>query len=70
MSFQEELENILFNYSGTMLIVSHDRYFINKLATSVLELNKDGVCRYDGDYSYYLEKKRKVAERANRSLNL
>ena len=58
---REELENTLLNYSGTMLIVSHDRYFINKLATSVLELNKDGVCRYDGDYSYYLEK-RKVAE--------
>lgn len=58
---REELENTLLNYSGTMLIVSHDRYFINKLATSVLELNKDGVCRYDGDYSYYLEK-RKVDE--------
>lgn len=58
---REELENTLLNYSGTMLIVSHDRYFINKLATSVLELNKDGVCRYDGNYSYYLEK-RKVAE--------
>lgn len=58
---REELENTLLNYSGTMLIVSHDRYFINKLATSVLELNRDGVCRYDGDYSYYLEK-RKVDE--------
>lgn len=58
---REELENTLLNYSGTMLIVSHDRYFINKLATSVLELNGDGVCRYDGDYSYYLEN-RKVAE--------
>lgn len=58
---REELENTLLNYSGTMLIVSHDRYFINKLATSVLELNRDGVCRYDGDYSYYLEN-RKVAE--------
>lgn len=59
---REELENTLLNYSGTMLIVSHDRYFINKLATSVLELNRDGVCRYDGDYSYYLEN-RKVAEK-------
>lgn len=58
---REELENTLLNYSGTMLIVSHDRYFINKLATSVLELNRDGVCRYDGDYSYYLEN-RKVDE--------
>lgn len=55
---REELENTLLNYSGTMLIVSHDRYFINKLATSVLELNRDGVCRYDGDYSYYLEKRK------------
>ncbi len=58
---REELENTLLNYSGTMLIVSHDRYFINKLATSVFELSKDGVCRYDGNYSYYLEK-RKVDE--------
>ena len=55
---REELENTLLNYSGTMLIVSHDRYFINKLATSVLELKKDGIIRYDGDYNYYLEKRK------------
>lgn len=55
---REELENTLLNYSGTMLIVSHDRYFINKLATSVLELKKDGIVRYDGDYNYYLEKRK------------
>lgn len=55
---REELENTLLNYSGTMLIVSHDRYFINKLATSVLELKKDGIERYDGNYDYYLEKRK------------
>lgn len=55
---RDELENTLLNYSGTMLIVSHDRYFINKLATSVLELKKDGIVRYDGDYNYYLEKRK------------
>lgn len=55
---REELENTLLNYSGTMLIVSHDRYFINKLATSVLELKKDGIVRYDGNYNYYLEKRK------------
>jgi len=60
---REELENTLLNYSGTMLIVSHDRYFINKLATSVLQLTKNGIERYDGDYNYYLEK-RKIREEA------
>lgn len=59
---REELENTLLNYSGTMLIVSHDRYFINKLATSVLELKKDGIVRYDGDYNYYLEKRKVETE--------
>lgn len=59
---REELENTLLNYSGTMLIVSHDRYFINKLATSVLELKKDGITRYDGDYNYYLEKRKTEEE--------
>ncbi len=52
---REELEKTLLNYSGTMLIVSHDRYFINKLATRILELKKDGVVEYLGNYDYYVE---------------
>lgn len=52
---REELESTLLNYSGTMLIVSHDRYFINKLATGILELTSDGINRYNGSYEEYLE---------------
>ncbi|MDE6124118.1 MAG: ATP-binding cassette domain-containing protein, partial [Eubacterium sp.] len=58
---REELENTLLNYSGTMLIVSHDRYFINKLATSIIELTPNGVNTYFGNYDDYAEK-RFVAE--------
>ena len=53
---REELENTLLDYSGTMLIVSHDRYFINKLSTRILELKPDGVKEYIGDYDRYMEK--------------
>lgn len=54
---REELENKLLSYSGTMLIVSHDRYFINKLSSRILELTSDGVKEYLGNYDYYYEKK-------------
>lgn len=54
---REELENTLIDYSGTMLIVSHDRYFINKLSTRILELNDNGVTEYLGNYDYYFDKK-------------
>ncbi len=54
---REELENTLLNYSGTMLIVSHDRYFINKLATSIIELTPHGVNTYLGNYDDYAEKR-------------
>ena len=54
-SSREELENTLLDYEGTMLIVSHDRYFINKLATRILELTPSGINNYPGNYEYYLE---------------
>lgn len=54
---RDELENTLLEYSGTMLIVSHDRYFINKLATSILELTPNGVNHYLGNYDDYAEKR-------------
>lgn len=54
---REELENTLIDYSGTMLIVSHDRYFINKLSSRILELNSDGLTEYLGNYDYYAERK-------------
>ncbi len=53
---REELEKTLADYTGTMLIVSHDRYFINKLATRILELKKDGITEYLGNYDYYVER--------------
>lgn len=54
---REELENTLLEYSGTMLIVSHDRYFINKLSTRILEMTPNGLKEYLGNYDYYLERK-------------
>lgn len=54
---REELENTLLEYTGTMLIVSHDRYFINKLSTRILELSSVGLTEYLGNYDYYLERK-------------
>ena len=54
---REELENTLLDYDGTMLIVSHDRYFINKLSSRILELNENGFTEYLGNYDYYIEKK-------------
>ena len=52
---REELENTLLNYQGTMLIVSHDRYFINKLATRIVELTPKGCNSFMGNYDYYEE---------------
>lgn len=54
---KEVLENALIDYPGTLLFVSHDRYFINRIATSVLELSETGSKLYHGNYDYYLEKK-------------
>lgn len=56
------LENALIDYPGTILFVSHDRYFINRIATKVIELSKDGTEEFLGDYDYYLEKKQEQAE--------
>lgn len=55
-SSREELENTLREYGGTLLIISHDRYFINKLADRVLVMTPDGVTEYLGNYDYYLER--------------
>ena len=52
---REELENTLKNYGGTLLIISHDRYFINKIADRILVLTNNGVKEYLGNYDYYLE---------------
>lgn len=62
---KEVLENALFDYPGTILFVSHDRYFLNKIATRVLELSPEGVTSYLGNYDYYVEKKAELAELAS-----
>ncbi len=53
---REALEKTLLSYGGTMLIISHDRYFINKLATRVLYMDSDGFTEYLGNYDNYLER--------------
>ncbi|MBR3321595.1 MAG: ABC-F family ATP-binding cassette domain-containing protein, partial [Exiguobacterium sp.] len=58
------LENALLDYPGTILFVSHDRYFIDRLATRVLEITPNGIDEYLGDYSYYVEKKEELEELA------
>ena len=54
---KEALEDALLSYGGTVLAISHDRYFINKLATKIVTLEKDGLRVYPGNYEYYLEKR-------------
>ena len=57
---KEVLENALIDFDGTLLFVSHDRYFINRVAIHVLELSENGSTLYLGDYDYYVEKKAEV----------
>ena len=54
---KEVLENALIDFDGTLLFVSHDRYFINRVATHVLEISENGSTLYLGDYDYYVDKK-------------
>ncbi|KMN37866.1 MULTISPECIES: ATP-binding cassette domain-containing protein [Lysinibacillus] len=61
---KEVLENALIDYPGTLLFVSHDRYFINRIATKVVELSGTGSFEYLGDYDYYVEKKQELLELA------
>ncbi len=59
-SSREELEKTLLDYSGTLLVISHDRYFINKIADRVLVLTQNGVKEYLGNYDYYAEHSKPV----------
>ncbi|MDM8234980.1 ABC-F family ATP-binding cassette domain-containing protein [[Ruminococcus] torques] len=59
---KEILEEALNNYSGTVLYVSHDRYFINQTATRILELVNQTFVNYIGNYDYYLEKKEELTK--------
>ncbi|MCY6369766.1 ribosomal protection-like ABC-F family protein [Clostridium ganghwense] len=55
---REALEDSILNYDGTVLVISHDRYFLNKVVDKIHELNIDGIKTYLGNYSYYVEKKK------------
>ncbi|WP_339253530.1 ABC-F family ATP-binding cassette domain-containing protein [Sporosarcina sp. FSL W8-0480] len=59
---KEVLENALDDFPGTILFVSHDRYFINRIATKVIDVTNVGVTEYLGDYNYFIEKKTELAE--------
>ena len=59
---KEILESAIINYEGTVLYVSHDRYFINQTASKIIEMAKDGTTEYLGDYDYYVEKKKELEE--------
>lgn len=54
---KEVLEEALIDFDGTLIFVSHDRYFINRIATSVLEISPESATLYHGDYDYYIDKK-------------
>ena len=61
---KEILEDALNNYTGTVLYVSHDRYFINRTASRILELEDGKLSGYPGNYDYYLEKKAQLLQAA------
>ena len=60
---KEILEEALNSYTGTVLYVSHDRYFINQTATRILDLTNQAIVNYIGDYDYYLEKREELTEK-------
>lgn len=62
ISSREALESALYDYDGTMLMVSHDRYFINKLADKILYLTPNGIIEFEGNYEDYLDGKQKIDE--------
>jgi ATP-binding cassette subfamily F protein 3 len=59
---KEVLEAALIDFPGTIIFVSHDRYFINKITDQVAEMQRDGITIYLGDYDYYVDKKEEEAE--------
>ncbi|WFA08719.1 ABC-F family ATP-binding cassette domain-containing protein [Tissierella sp. Yu-01] len=57
---KEVLEDALLDYEGTVFVISHDRYFLNRVTTKIIELTSDGIKEYVGNYDYYLEKKNEI----------
>ncbi|AAZ58943.1 ATPase [Prochlorococcus marinus str. NATL2A] len=67
---KQMLEQALSNYNGTALIVSHDRYFISKVANTIVEIRDGQLIKYQGDYKYYKEKKIEEAQEKEKELQL
>jgi len=59
---KEILEDSLVNYDGTILVVSHDRYFLNKVTNKIIDMSQDGLFEYLGNYDYYVEKKAELEQ--------
>ena len=59
---KEVLEDALINYTGTLFVISHDRYFLNKVIDKILVLDELGITEYHGNYHYYMEKKKQLDE--------
>ena len=59
LSSKEGLESALSHYEGTLLFISHDRYFLNKLADKIVELHSDCAIVYEGNYEDYMEAKKR-----------
>src|SRR5699024_1937700 len=57
---KEVLEDALLDYEGTLFVISHDRYFLNRVTDKILELTPDGIQEYLGNYDYYIEKKNEL----------
>ena len=57
LASKEKLDEALMKFDGTLFFVSHDRYFLNKVATKIIELGSEKISVYEGNYDYYLEKK-------------
>ncbi|WP_209125097.1 ABC-F family ATP-binding cassette domain-containing protein [Alkalihalobacillus sp. BA299] len=66
---KEVLESALIDYPGTILFVSHDRYFLNRMATRIIELSHQQITNYLGDYDYYLHKKEEARQLQELSVN-
>jgi ATP-binding cassette subfamily F protein 3 len=67
---KEVLEDSLLNYDGTVLVVSHDRYFLNKVTNKILDMSSDGIFEYLGNYDYFIEKSAELNEKDEEDLVL
>ncbi|MFB0917827.1 MAG: thiamine ABC transporter substrate-binding protein, partial [Clostridiaceae bacterium] len=66
---REALEDSLKDYDGTMFVISHDRYFLNKVVNKIFELKEAGITQYLGNYSYYLEKRQVEVKQSEKKEN-